>query len=377
MYLEEFQSGKYVSQYKHKSFIPEKINHSWNWENQEINVLFEEASRGLGGLNSYTKIVPNIDLFIQMHIVKEANISSKIEGTRTNLDEVLLSKENIKPQKRDDWQEVNNYIRALKYAINELGKLPVSNRLIKKTHKILLTNVRGKHKSPGKFRKSQNWIGGSSLKDAVYIPPPDDYIGEYMSDLEKFIHNDSIKVPHLIKIAIIHYQFETIHPFLDGNGRIGRLLIILYLISNNLLDKPSLYLSDFFEKNRASYYDALSRVRESNDLIHWIKFFLNGVIETTSKGRDTFEGILKLQDEVSNKINSLGRRAGNAKKIIDLFYMNPLMTINDLAKKDLNIHKRTIRNIVKELIKLDLIKEHGNRRKNKLYFFKKYFKLFL
>jgi len=230
--------------------MPTPINDRWQWITPDINHLLESAAVKLGELNCFARLVPNIDLFIQLHVTKEAVVSSRIEGTQTNIDEALLPEEEIRPERRNDWKEVNNYITALNSAIEEFRHLPISSRLLKQTHKILLDSVRSEHKMPGEFRISQNWIGGASLADATFIPPHQEHVEALMSDLEKFLHNDDIKLPDLIRIGIAHYQFETIHPFLDGNGRIGRLLISLYLISAGKLDQPLLYPSVFFEKKR-------------------------------------------------------------------------------------------------------------------------------
>ncbi len=375
MNFSKFKAGAYKQQYQYKSFSPEKINTTWIWDDPILNVLLEKATRKLGELNAFTLIVPNIDLLIQMHIIKEANNSSKIEGTQTNIDEALLPEEDIALEKRDDWQEVQNYINAMRYAINKLEKLPVSNRLLNETHEILMQGVRGEHKSPGNFRTSQNWIGGSNLSDAVYIPPHHTEIPDLMSDLELFLHNDVINVPHLIKIAIAHYQFETIHPYLDGNGRVGRLLITLYLVGFSLLKKPSLYLSSFFEKHRSSYYDALSRVRMANDISHWVKFFLNAIIDTADDGKKTFLLILELKKETDSFIISLGGRAENANKILELFYQKPALNVKEI-EKFLSMNQRTIRNVLNTLEKENLIIEYTGNKRNKKYIFQRYLKLF-
>lgn len=376
MKFEKFQAGKWLQRYQYKSFEPVPVNQEWSWEDPTINLLLEQATRALGELNAFSLIVPDIDLFIQMHVVKEAQSSSRIEGTQTAMDEALMPEEQILPEKRDDWREVRNYIDAVNVAIDELKTVPLSNRLLKKTHAILMQGVRGEHKGPGEYRSSQNWIGGSSLTDASFIPPHHDNVPELMGDLEKFWHNEQIVVPHLIRVAISHYQFETIHPFLDGNGRIGRLLIPLYLVNHGLLAKPSLYLSDFFERNRASYYDALMRVRTSNDLIHWVRFFLNGVAQTATKARDTFQRILALRTEVEAKALALGKRAPLARQALNLLYRKPVVSARDLEMA-LGVSTPTVNSLVKALIEKEILVEVTGLQRGRIYVFQAYLGLFL
>lgn len=376
MKFETFRAGIWRQRYQYKSFEPNPVNHPWIWEDPTINTLLEAANRALGELNAFSLIVPDIDLFIEMHVVKEAQTSSRIEGTQTGIDEALMPEEQIQPEKRDDWREVRNYIDAVNTAIAELKDLPLSNRLLKRTHEILMRGVRGEHKQPGEFRASQNWIGGSNLTDAVFIPPHPEGVPELMGDLEKFWHNETITVPHLIRVAISHYQFETIHPFLDGNGRIGRLLIPLYLVSHGLLAKPSLYLSDFFERNRASYYDALMRVRVSNDLIHWIRFFLNGMAETAAKGRDVFRQILALRTEVEHAALALGKRAANARQALNLLYRKPIISAADLEQA-LSISTPTANALIHDFERLGILKEITGQQRGRAYVFERYLHLFL
>lgn len=376
MKIETFKAGQWQQRYQYKSFEPVPVNHEWRWEDPTINALLEQATRALGELNAFSLIVPDIDLFIEMHVVKEAQTSSKIEGTQTGIDEALMSEEHIRPEKRDDWREVRNYIEAVNTAVAELKTLPLSNRLLKQTHAILMRGVRGDHKQPGEFRNSQNWIGGSSLADAAFIPPHHENVPTLMGDLEKFWHNEEVVVPHLIRIAISHYQFETVHPFLDGNGRIGRLLIPLYLVSHGLLAKPSLYLSDFFERNRASYYDALMRVRTSNDLSHWLRFFLNGVAQTATKGRDVFQRILALRTEAEQAAMDMGKRASLARQAIHLLYRKPVLDAAELEKA-LGISTPTANSLIRSLIDKEILIEITGQQRGRIYAFDRYLELFV
>lgn len=376
MKVENFKSGTWQSQYQYKSFEPALVNVEWRWENPQINTMLERANKMLGELNAFSLIVPDIDLFIQMHITKEAQTSSRIEGTQTAFDEAVMPVEHIAAEKRDDWREVRNYVNAMNEAVEELKKLPLSNRLLKQTHATLMSGVRGKMKQPGEFRLSQNWIGGSSLADAAFIPPHQNRVPDLMSDLEKFWHNDNINVPHLIRIAISHYQFETIHPFLDGNGRIGRLMIPLYLISHGLLEKPSLYMSDFFERNRASYYDALMKVRIGNDLTHWLLFFLNGVEQTALKGRDVFRSVLKLRTEFDKRVLTMGKRSEPASRLLAFIYRQPVITAKEVAET-LDISTPTANAIVKIFLEQGILKEMTGQQRGRMYVCEPYLKIFL
>ncbi|WP_309607545.1 Fic family protein [Flavobacterium sp.] len=372
--MKSFISGKYISQGYYKSFQPNLINKNWQVDEMSVLQLLSKADRFLGRLDMYSEYV-NIDLFIRMHIAKEATQSSKIEGTQTNVEDVFLNKKDISEEKRDDWEEVQNYINAMNEAVKLLHTLPFSSRLIKQTHKILLQGVRGKHKLPGEYRSSQNWIGGASIDDAVFVPPSYTEINELMSDIEKFANDELNPLPDLIKIAIIHYQFETIHPFLDGNGRVGRLIITLYLVDKGILKQPILYLSDFFERNRMLYYDNLMRARTHNDINQWLKFFLTGVIEIAKNGVETFNGIMQLQKNLDLKIKTLGIRSVEAQKIIDFLYTNPIIDAS-MVEKIINKSKATHYKLIADLEKLEIIKEISGAQRNKFYVFKDYLDLF-
>ena len=330
----------------YKAFIPSKINYNWGWDDTKLDKLLAEANRQIGELNAYSLLIPNVDLYIKMHVKIEANKSSRIEGTRTTVEEDLLDVTDINPEKRDDWEEVQNYVKATNYGVQRIKDgFPVCTRLIRELHKILMQGVRGEHKTPGEFRTSQNWIGGSMPSNAVYVPPPHTEIAECLTDFEKFINNEEIDTPDLIKIAILHYQFESIHPFLDGNGRIGRLLIPLYIQSKRMLDKSCLYISDYIERNKDTYYDMLTRVRTHNDMIAWIKFFLEAVIETSKTAKEKFRNVVELTMEMDKIIIDLPIKAENAKKVIDVLYNEPIINRKKLMEIT-NIRPSTLKDTV-------------------------------
>jgi Fic family protein len=352
------------------------INKDWEINVPEINQLLEKANLRLGELNAFAIILPDVDTFIKMHIVKEATLSSRIEGTRTSIDEALMAEKDIDPELKNDWQEVQNYIEAMNFSIKRLNKLPLSARLLREAHKLLMKGVRGKHKMPGEFRKSQNWIGGATLKDAKFIPPAHTFIADLMTDLEKFLNNEELHVPHLIKIGIAHYQFEAIHPFLDGNGRIGRLLITLYLVERNILNKPTLYFSDFIERNRQHYYANLSAVSNKGELVHWLKFFLIGVIETAETAISTFNKILLLRTKLESKaIIKLGKKIPKAQQLLAYLFRQPVVNVNDIISH-LNVTKPTANALIADFVKLKILKEQTGFKRNRSFHFEAYLKLF-
>lgn len=372
--MEKFAAGRYVKQDAYKAFIPNPIDRRWEFKDAELNHLLSKADQALGRLDAFSQLV-NIDLFLKMHLTKEAVLSSKIEGTQTNFEEALMDETAISKERRDDWEEVQNYIRAMKEALRLLPDLPFSTRFIRAIHEPLMQGVRGQHKQPGNFRSSQNWIGGSRPDNAAFVPPPHQEVNRLMGDLETFIHNSRHPLPDLLKAAIMHYQFETIHPFLDGNGRVGRLLITSYLVDSGSLQQPILYLSAYLEKNRSSYYQHLSAVREDNRLKEWLLFFLKGVVEVATQGVSTFRSITNLQKDMTDKLRPLGLRAANAHVVVNGLFQQPVVTVADVTKL-LDTTQSTAYRLVNDLKEVGILSPINSPGRSQYYVYREYIGLF-
>jgi len=370
-----YKKNWYGREFEYESFSPAYLDRSYEREDKRIPMLLEEANRLLGELNAYSRLVPDVDFFIQMNVMNEAVKSSRIEGTRTEIDEAVLPEEEVSPEDRDDWSEVHNYIEAMNYAIGQLEKLPVSMRLLKQTHDILLSGSRGEEKQPGEVRSSQNWIGGATINGAAFVPPHPDEVPGLLSDLERYWHDTSTTIPTLVKIAICHYQFETIHPLLDGNGRIGRLLITLQLIERGYLARPTLYLSDFFEKHKGEYYDALTLVRNNDDIDQWVRFFLSGVIDTAARSRERFEQIVELRKQYEQKIVGFGQRAEPGQKLLLHLFSQPAIQVKQAAQY-LDVTYNTANTLINQFQEAGILEEITGYSRNRVFVMREYVKLF-
>lgn len=375
MKIEDYKAGSFIRCYQYSCFVPEFINHEWEWDSQQLTIGLEKAVKSLSALDACSQFVPDIDLFIRMHIIREANASSRIEGTQTEMEDVVLPETSVVEERRNDWREVNNYVEAMNSSLAELKNLPLSIRLLKGAHKHLMTGARGELKMPGEIRTSQNWIGGSSIMTAKYIPPSQEYVPELLSDLEKFWHNDDIHVSNLIRCAISHYQFESIHPFLDGNGRIGRLLIPFYLISKGEMTCPSLYISAYLERNRDAYYEALSQVRMHDDLIGWVDFFLNAVHETARTGCEKFKRIFALRDEMVTYSHKV-KNTALMQKFFRYLYSVPRITVNQVADA-LGCGYQVANRLIKPMVKDGVLIPSSDAKRNTVYDFKRYLAIFI
>lgn len=376
MNINEYQAGQYEDRYEYKAFVPTPICHEWMVADSELTELLGRADRALGELNAFSQLIPDIDFFIRMHVAKEATQSSRIEGTQTNIEDAFKDADDLRPEERDDWAEVQNYIHAINSAISSLETLPLSSRLLRETHAELMQGVRGEHKQPGEFRVSQNWIG-VSLKNAVFVPPHHERVPDLMSDLEKFLHTEQHFVHPLLRIAIAHYQFETIHPFLDGNGRLGRLMISLYLASEGLLHKPALYLSDYFERNKTAYVDHLMAVRQGNHLRNWLVFFLYGVEETARASADVFRGVIDLKQRIERDVlpRFSARRQDNAHILMRQLYARPVIDVKWVTTM-IDASVNTASALIDDMVRLGVLVEITGQRRNRLFVFSDYLNLF-
>lgn len=336
----------------------------------------EEASLTLGRFASLIELIPNPELFIHAYTAKEATLSSRIEGTQTEIEDAFKEEAEIAPEKRDDWAEVAAYINAVHHAVRGLQALPLCNRLLKQTHAKLLAQVRGKDKSPGDYRIKPNWIGGSSPNNAHFVPPSAEYVNDLMSDLEKFIHNDNLPLPELVKAALIHYQFETIHPFLDGNGRIGRMLIPLYLLHKKILSDPILYISAFFEARRSDYYDALDQARKNEiGVVNWIAFFLEAITQSAQDGIDVTNKLLEYDTELRGSlIPQLGRRAPKGLQLINYLYQSPVVTAAQI-QTTLQCSPQVSQSLLRAFVTLGVLQEATGNKRNRIFIFAKYIRL--
>lgn len=374
------RAGTYVRQLEgYRAFIPAPLPPKPPISiDDKLYTLLSQADRALGRLDGSITTLPNPDLFVFMYVRKEAVLSSQIEGTQSSLQDVLAAEARILSQDRpSDVREVLNYINALRYGLERLESLPVSVRLMREIHERLMDGVRGGHLSPGELRHTQNWIGpaGCTLNSASFVPPPPDQVAPALADLERFLHNDTT-LPLLIRIGLVHAQFETIHPFLDGNGRIGRLLIALLLCEAEVLQHPVLYLSHYFKQRRQEYYERLQAVRDDGDWEGWLEFFLRGVVEVSRQATETARRILQLREEHRASIaTELGYSAGSAHKVLEHMYEKPILSVKDVKEITGNSYAAA-NNLVARFCDLGLLREITGQARNRRFRYEPYIRLF-
>ncbi|HFD87400.1 MAG TPA: Fic family protein, partial [Gammaproteobacteria bacterium] len=356
-----------------RAFVPSPLPPDPPVRFEGLYGLLEDANRALGRLDGVTSILPDTPLFLYMYVRKEALLSSQIEGTQSSLSDLLLFESHEAPGvPLDDVQEVSNYVAAMTYGLERLRDgFPLSLRLIREIHGVLLESGRGSTRQPGEFRRSQNWIGGTRPGNALYVPPPPNQVMEAMGDLENFVHAGTPDLPLLVKAALVHLQFESIHPFLDGNGRLGRLLITFMLCANGALKEPILYLSLYFKSHRQQYYDLLQRVREQGDWEAWLEFFLTGIKETSDQATETARQILALFEKDRIRIESLGRPAASALRLHQYLQTRPLTTV-PAAVSELSLSPPTVRKSVGHLVELGIVRETTGRQRGRLFVYDGY-----
>ena len=340
----------------------------------EMIYLISEANRYIGRLDEVTDNLISPNYFVYMYARKEATLSSQIEGTQATFSDLIKAEAGMTDEVPNDVKEIENYIRAISYGFERLGTLPLSLRLIREIHAILMEGVRGEHKTPGEFRRSQNWIGGYSINTASYVPPSIEHLDSCLDQFERFLHENN-KISLLVKAALIHSQFELIHPFLDGNGRVGRLLIAFYLAANNVLHKPTLYLSKFIKRNQKSYYECLYDIHAKGDYETWIKFFLTGVIDTAKEAVDMARDIAELREEDLRKISSLGRTSENALAIYEGLFDKPTISIEETTSR-LDISVATSSRLLDRLCEEGILSGLDNRKRKKIFVYRRYMDVF-
>lgn len=367
--------GNYVTQKvsgeSYKAYVPAKLPPEPPIDLAILYPYLEKAMQALAELNTIHKTIPNTSLFIYMYVRKEALLSSQIEGTQSSFSDLILFEHNQKPEvSLEDVEEVSNYVKAISYGLERLNDgFPLSLRLLKEIHGVLLSGGRGSGKLPGEFRRSQNWIGGTRPGNALFVPPPLSHLEECLSDFEKFLHDESLSV--LIKAGLAHVQFETIHPFLDGNGRLGRLLITLLLCVNGILDEPILYLSLYLKQNRRVYYELLQEVRESGSWETWLEFFLTGVYKASKQAIQTAQSINDLFAKDQDKISQLGRARFSCEQTFDYMKRLPQVTVSHLAQ-ELKISAPTARSALNHLTSIGVLEEASDRKRDRVYVYRKY-----
>ena len=379
MTTQHHRAGKYLPQTTgYQAFIPEPLPPKPSIQLECLHGLLSQADRALGRLDGSVLTLPNPDLFVFMYVRKEAVLSSQIEGTQSSLQDVLAAEAKIFDRERPrDVREVLNYIEALRHGLERLEDLPVSVRLIREIHRQLLQGVRGGGLTPGELRTSQNWIGprGCTLIEATYVPPPPELVPELLGNLEKFIHGQD-DIPALVKIGLLHAQFETIHPFLDGNGRIGRLLITFLLCHWEILHKPVLYLSYYFKKYRQEYYDLLQQIRESGDWESWLAFFFKGITEVSNQAADTSRRILEMREHHRSLIaEKLGYSAGNGHRVLETLYEHPIVSVKDVESVT-GTTFAAANQLVKRFEELGLVEEITGQARNRRFRYAPYINLF-
>lgn len=375
------RAGKFIKigqgQSEYSCFVPSPLplqNENDIKYDSEMIYLISEANRNIGRLDEVTDFLIAPNYFVYMYARKEATLSSQIEGTKATFSDLIKAEAGMEYEVPNDVKEIENYIKAIQYGFERIKTLPLSLRLIREIHSILMSGVRGEHKTPGEFRTSQNWIGGYSINSASYIPPGVEYLGTCLDNFEKFMHEED-KISPLIKAALLHSHFEMIHPFLDGNGRLGRLLITLYLSVNNILHRPTLYLSKYFKKHRSIYYDLLSNIHQKGQYEEFIKFFLTGITETSKEAVEIARNITELKNNDIKKISTFGRLSESALTIYEHLFSKPTIRIEDVSKI-LNVSASTAGRLLGKITSENILKNLDNKKKDKVFVYQKYIDIF-